>query len=249
MEPNVSPEQQEPNLPPEQEPVETLDFGGRKIPVVDPSLKDLHGDWLNLTRHSQNLNQQIAELQQQTARYEEFLNQMLSNDQNLAPQQLAEDPSAAIAALKEEITQQAIAPLQQELQALKTQTEIARQIESVAQRPDFNDLRPAMEQILNEQPHLADLPNAVEVLYTMARGQTAKAPDELLSDEAFRQKLLQDEAIRNAVLTQHAQGVQAQSPPPVIGNQAGAVTTSPPESPKTLSEATTAFLRRHGLNT
>jgi len=225
---------------------ETLDFGGRKVPIVDPSLKDLHGDWLNLTRHSQTLNQQLAEAQQQIARYEEFLNQMLANEQTeqVTPAQL-DDPSALV----QQLTQQAIAPLQQELDALKTQQEIARQLESVAQRPDFNDLKPAMEQILEAQPHLADLPNAVEVLYTMARGQTAKAPDELLSDEAFRQKLLQDENIRNAILTQHAQGVQAQSPPPVIGNQAGLPTTSPPETPKTLSEATTAFLRRHGLNT
>lgn len=236
-------QQQEPVTEPTPEtPVETLDFGGRKVPVVDPSLKDLHGDWLNLTRHSQTLNQQLAEAQQQIARYEEFLNQMLSNDQNEQVTPQLDDPSALV----QQLTQQAIAPLQQELEAIKTQQEIARQLESVAQRPDFNDLKPVMEQILSEQPHLADLPNAVEVLYTMARGQNAKAPDELLSDEAFRQKLLQDEEIRNAILTQHAKSVQEQSPPPVIGAQSGAVTTSPPESPKTLAEATTNFLRRIG---
>ena len=107
-----------------------------------------------------------------------------------------------------------------------------------------------MQALLQESPQLAELPNAIDNLYFMAKGraaQTAPQPEQLLDDPSFQQKIIQNEQIRNMVL-QNYQQIKTQSQPPVVMAQQVAQTpTSLGENrPRTLAEASKAALKFFG---
>lgn len=64
---------------PEEQPsvqeTEELDFGGRKVKVVDPSIKDIHKDYSELNRTYQSTNQRVKDLEGLLARYEQLTQQ------------------------------------------------------------------------------------------------------------------------------------------------------------------------------
>ena len=128
------------------------------------------------------------------------------------------------------------------LQSVKDFEEM-RQWESQAEalvdaKPDFDQMIPVMEQVLAEKPYLATLPNALEVIYDVAKARQTPDP---LSDPTFRQKILSDETIRNEIIKAHMEAVQKGAPPMTIGS-GGSPPAMPPNRPKTLREATRAFL-------
>lgn len=246
--------------------VEELDFGGRKVKAVDPAIKELHNDWSELNRTLQQKNQQLQEMQQRLQQYEQMVQAFQQFQQPLVQQQPPQPSPEELERMKEEflnkfyenplealneyvqrVINEQVKPVIEPIQRERQWQEQAQQL--MQKYSDFQTYVPQMQQIVEQNPGLAELPNALEVLYLMAKGMTAQpqpTPEQLLSDPQFRQKILQDESIRNEVLKQYMQSKQQtnQQTPPVMGRQPGGTApAAPEEQPKTLRDGTRAFLR------
>ncbi len=143
-----------------------------------------------------------------------------------------------------------LAPIEEERNALQAQQMADQFLQS---RPDFEDYRDAMQNILNEKPYIEDYPDALEVLYSMAKTQSAQqAPtfEAMLADPQYQQKILANEQIRNLVFQDYQQNkTQAnQQLPNLMGSPVGSQTpmSAGEQSPRTLSEATRNWLRSTG---
>ena len=149
---------------------------------------------------------------------------------------------APIETIEQEIKRrvgEAVSPIQQKLQYQEQVSQYQQQVEEIRKNnSDFDDYLPQMSEIIQKQgQHLANMPNAVEVAYNMAKAQSMGKPEDLLQDQNFRQKIMQNEGIRNEILKNYAQGVQEKQPPVVIGNQHGEVPSTPPDELKTTQDA------------
>jgi len=111
-----------------------------------------------------------------------------------------------------------------------------------ARYPDFDQLAPAISQVLDQHPEIANLENAYEIAYRMVKANMARPVGELLQDPAVRQQILNDPSIRNEIIAAYTQGIAQNKPPVVIGSQPGGTPpAAPPESPKSIREAGKAF--------
>lgn len=243
-----------------------LDFGGRKLPADVPGARELYGDWQNLQRELQRVK---AEYQ----RAQEALAALASTGPAgavPAPVPPASEPDWD--ALAEELETKLFQGGPEAVQVLReiVRREIAPAIEPIAayqqfhqdaatlaaKYADFDALQPEMDRVLEEQPHLADLPNALETVYWVAKGRVggtgsggAASPDwtQALADPQVVAQLAQSEPIRNAVLQAYLNErtrANATLPPAPAG--AGAAPVLPPHAPKTVREGTAAFLAAHG---
>ena len=123
------------------------------------------------------------------------------------------------------------------------------------QNPDFNELRPQIGAMLDADPELAEMldamppERAIPMAYTLAKGmgtqQLEKAPtvDDLLKDPDAITKFAQSDEVKNLVLQGHATKIKENKPPVVIGSQPGGepAATAPIEI-KSLQDAKRAFL-------
>ena len=115
-----------------------------------------------------------------------------------------------------------------------------------AQHADFFDLQPQMQQVIQKYgDSVVSLPNAVEVLYTMAKGMTEPppappTPEQMLQEPEYRQKILSDQSLRNEILKGYVEQVKQGQPPVTIGSQpGGAQVATPSEKPRSVREAST----------
>jgi predicted DNA-binding protein YlxM (UPF0122 family)/predicted RNA-binding protein YlqC (UPF0109 family) len=117
---------------------------------------------------------------------------------------------------------------------------------------DFQEYQPAMMEIANKLGEkVFSLPNPIETLYWIAKGQGAgqvqKPPtlEEMLANQETKEKIVGDQGIKNEVLKNYAQEVaQKKTPPVVIGSQAGTSTPATPgERPRSVREASSMFRR------
>lgn len=145
-----------------------------------------------------------------------------------------------------------LAPIEQERLALQAQ-QVADQFRQ--SHSDFDEHREVMQGILNENPSIESLPNALEVLYAMAKVQsTPQTPsfESMLADPQYQQKILENEQIKNMVFQQYQQSkVQAnQQLPNLMGSPVGTQTpmSAGEQAPRSLSEATRNWLRSTGQN-
>lgn len=143
-----------------------------------------------------------------------------------------------------------LAPIEEERQALQAQ-QMADQF--TQSHPDFEDYRDAMQGILEEKPYIQDYPDALEVLYSMAKTQSAQqAPtfESMLADPQYQQKILANEQIRNLVFQNYQQTKSQanQQLPSLMGTPVGTQTpmSAGAQAPRTLSEATRNWLRSTG---
>jgi hypothetical protein len=259
--PLLDPNIQNPFLAPQ----ETLDFAGRKVPVVDPILKDIHKDYSELNRTYQTTNQRVRELEQMNQQYQAMVQQFQQAQQFQAPQAPAPEPAVDLEAQREafmdkfyENPLQAIQDLVSSqvnpvLQPITQEKQFQTDVQAMEGRySDFRDLMPAMRDLLGEMPHLGD--QGLETLYLVAKGKTAQAaptPDQLMQDPAFIQQILSNEQIRNQAVQQYmAQRQQTnQQIPVVMGSQPGGQAPSMPENkPQSIREASKMFLKSMGLN-
>jgi len=212
--------------------------------------------------------QELEQLRGQVSQLQQFLYQQRQPQQ---PQPTAEEIEAKKQewldrfyenpqqALDEEINRrvrQHVEPIQRERQIEQSTKRFQQQVEEAKQRyPDFDDLQPQMQEIINEQgQYLAALPNAVEVVYGMAKArnpqqQTSQPQntEDILQNNEVRQRILQDPSIKQEILKQYAQEVKQKQPPPVLGDQHGEPVASPPEeikSTKDAKKATMNFFQR-----
>lgn len=256
---------------------EVLDFGGRKIPVVDPALKDLHGDWQELNRsftqtrqQQQAMEQQMGQMQAMLQYSQQLFQQQQANAQfqQQAPQeppapafdkeqffeQFYEDPEQAFSQLNQTIQSQFDQKLgqieqrfNQYVQPMVYERQYTEQLNAMNQKfNDFQEVSGPMSELLQARPDLLQNMD-LESIYFLAKGMNAKqapSPEQLLQSPEFRQQVLSDEAIRSEFLKTYMNQKQQtnQQTPPVMGSGfGGQAPTVPPDSPKTLGEASKLF--------
>lgn len=206
---------------------------------------------------SQN-QQQMEQMQAQLQQFQQFMQRFQEPQQS--PEEVQErnqkwldkfyeSPIEALSEVVLQNVQQVVAPLSQKIQYQENVNRYSQQVTEARQKyPDFDNFMPQMQEIIKEQgAYLSGLPNSVEVVYNMAKAQTIKSPDDYLKDEAFRQKLLQDETIRNEILKQYAQTVKDGQPPVVLSNQHGEPPLAEPmeiKSTQDAKKATLSFFQR-----
>lgn len=277
--------QQQPEQPPQGEQEEYLDFSGRKVKAYDEDVKGLHTDYTELNRTYQQTNQQLQQAQQKIEQYQQTLQtqqaqpqlQQPPQQQGISPERkqqlneeymerMYEDKLAAdkwwaeqpeiqelerqrMAELVNQQVQEIVGPIQQERQYLE-QVNTAR-----SKYPDFDQHTATMQQLVAQQPHLAEIPDSIEILYTMAKGlNAAPAPslEQMLQDPAQQEKIIQNEQIRNMVLQKYAgqkQQINQSTPQVMSGSNRSQVPSSLGDRrPRTLSEASEAASKHFGFN-
>lgn len=265
----------QPDLP-VQPTVEELDFAGRKVPVVDPVIRDLHRDYSELQRTFQETNQNAKQLQEQNQMFQQMI--QFFQQQQQAPQQ-AQPPAPAEPALPspedneqfmnqwydspiatvQELIQRQVQQLVESqvkpvIEPIQRERQYSQEIQQLSQRhADFQQHLPVMQQLVQQNPQLAE--QGLETVYWVARGQQAQAqptytPEQMLNDPQFRQQLLGNEGLRNEIVSTYMQQRQQtnQQVPPVMGNQPGGSPPAMPEQrPKSIREASKMFSKYLGL--
>lgn len=225
----------------------------------------------------QQTTQQINELQQTIIGLQ---NKMAENTtatnavtQELSPEELAAkieadneafwekynaNPKEALADLikdsMKEMVEPILAPIKADQEFQKKTEEFGlKMVEFAKDTPDFWDFQDAMVNISRRFPALEQLPDAVKVIYGLAKGmqpagesqqpaQPAPAPttEELLKQPDFVAKILQDPNIKTQILQQHMADIKANPAPPVISGNGGLPPSTQPvdmKNPKTAKEA------------
>lgn len=262
-----------------------LDFSGRQVKVIDPVINDLHKDYTNLNKTYQQTSQELQQYKQTVADYQsrmqeqtaahpaqptqtqgmtperraeinETYMEMQYSDKIGADEWLASQPEIVAAnnqRLQSEIdarVNEIVGPIQQERQLQEEVTKMHSQF------ADFESVTPQIQALLASNPALADMPNALENMYYMAKGQAAhSAPpvptfESMMQDPTNQANIVQNEQIQKMVMENYQKSKlqQTQQIPTVMGNNAGARTpmSAGERTPQTMQEATAAFLRYQG---
>lgn len=269
--------------------LEELDFGGRKVPVVDPIITELHKDYSHLTKTYQQTNQELVNARQLAEQWQQLAQQnQQSSAQPSTPQQnsstnISEErlnslneeymekmyenkfeadkwwnEQPEIVALTQErqraeieaLVSERLAPIEQERIQLEAQ-KIEMQFRQ--DHPDFEDYRDSMQEILDSNPSIGNLPDALEWLYMKAKTQsTPAAPtiEDMLMNPQYQQQILQDENILNMAFQKYQEKKMNtnQNLPNLMGSPVGTQTpmSAGESAPRTLAEATRNWLRSTG---
>lgn len=109
--------------------------------------------------------------------------------------------------------------------------------------PDFDQWKGQMGQVLDANPHLADLarvPNGLEIAYSMAKGQNYQDPSTILQNQDFvKQNILGNQDIKNQIIQEYLQGLQqgSQAPTVINGQTNGSTPVVPEGKPQNMKEA------------
>lgn len=157
-----------------------------------------------------------------------------------------ENPTATLQEMLRQMVEPQIAPIQQQYQQQQEQAAWNQEIYDFAtSHQDFEQWKPAMQEVLNN-PHIANLPNKLEVAYAMAKGQNYQDPNAMLQDQNFvKQNILGNQDIKNQIIQEYLQGLnKGQQAPTVIGGQVGgAMPMTPENQPTTVKEASNIALK------
>lgn len=263
--------------PPSQQPQEeVLTFGDREIKAYGDDVRELHRDYTQLNQTVQSQSQELEQARQLLAQYQTVMQHQQPLQQPEVQQQPTID-TVRMQQLHEEYQERMYEnkfeadkwwneqPEVQEMERQRIETLVQQRVNEVVgpiqqervinqqvseaktRYEDFDDFTDTMQTLLQENPQLAELPNAIDNLYFMAKGraaQTAPQPEQLLNDPSFQQQIIQNEQIRNMVL-QNYQQIKTQSQPPVVmAQQVSQTPTSLGEKrPRTLAEATKAAMK------
>lgn len=250
-----------------------VDFAGRKVPVVDPVIRDIHRDYTELNRTFQSTNQQFKQTQEQNQQLMQMVN-MFQQMQQQQPQQqqpaaqqttpedleafkeefmntFYDDPRKAIQGLVDQLVQPALQPVQE----LQKERQFSQQVQSVqAKYADFQDMVPQMQEILSENPRLEEL--GLETVYLAAKGKAAHSqpqlsPEQMLNDPNFRQQIMSNPEISQQIVSQYLsnkQNIQTQTPPVMGSSTGGQMLAAPEQKPETLRAGSKAFLQWLGMS-
>lgn len=258
---------------------EVLQFGNREIKVYGDDVRELHQDYTQLNQTVQNQSQELEQARQLLAQYQTVMQHQQPIQQPEVPQQPVID-TVRMQELHEEYQERMYEnkfeadkwwneqPEVQEMERQRIETLVQQRVNEVVgpiqqervinqqvseaktRYADFDDYTDAMQTLLQESPQLAELPNAIDNLYFMAKGrsaQTAPQPAQLLNDPSFQQQIIQNEQIRNMVLQNYQQLKMESQPPVVMAQQVAQTPTSLGEKlPRTLAEASRAALKYFG---
>lgn len=243
-----------------QEP-EYLDFGGRKVAAND-DLRGLHQDYVNQQRYITSLTEQMNayKMVAETAKSQP---QPQAAEQNLPSANIGdwdedtwnkfyENPQEILGGTVQQIVNQILAekvdPILEERQ---WEAEVNRMTESY---PDFGQFADQIQNVLNENPELADRPNGLEDAYYRAKATSLSgqpSPEQLLQNQAFVQNILNTPEIQQQFLNQYLAGKQQinQQTPSLMGRGASPsfAPVSPESSPTTLREASRLVMKNLGV--
>lgn len=218
-----NPAQQPPTL-------EELDFSGRKVPVTDPTVKDLHRDWQELNRFAQQANQRAIETERQYQQQQQQLQymQMLMQQQMAQQQQMQTQPQLSAEEIADrnqrfldslwenpidtinqhtqtqvqEALERQYQEFMQMVQPIVSERNFKNNLSSLEER--YGDITPyidEMRQVLAEQPYLEQMPNALEQTYLLARGRMAQTPPPTV-DQLLANPQTRDQLLRNEQVRQ-----------------------------------------------
>lgn len=263
----------EPDVKPDVEPeeVEEIDFGGRKVKVVDPTIKDLHSDFTELTgtltREQQQRKQLEEELQGLRSELESLKQPNLSNEDRLRDisekyaEMAYDDPVQAMIWLHQQPEyQQALKPIQeqsvqsviaetQKRQAQINETILSHMNELSLQYPDFQNTVHEMDAVIAQYPHLGEQINSnptkelLESIYYIAKGRqpVSRSPEELLRDESFVQTIKQNEDIKKEIIKEYLDQVNSNQQVPPVVPSSSHTPATPDQTIDTVRDGTNAF--------
>lgn len=170
-----------------------------------------------------------------------------------------EDPQKALGSLIESTLQKTIKPV---IDPIVQEREMNQQLKSLHDKygaEEFSRMVEPMQQVLAEMPHLAE--HGVDTVYQVALGRVAQqqqqqppaadptpapTPEQLMNDPDFLQNYVYSNPIvQKQVVTQYLQQKQntnGQVPPSIGGQPGGQPPAIPEQRPKTLREASQAFM-------
>lgn len=159
----------------------------------------------------------------------------------------------------QKMVQEAIQPLNPVVEKMEYDRKVRDFAQQIAEftadgrNADYYDLAPQMQQIINKYGDaITSLPNAVEVIYTMAKGtipppappEPPPTVEQMLTDPNIRQKIVSDPNIVAEITKGYVQEVKSGAPPVVLGTQQGGVPlAAPSEKPRSVREASSIFSR------
>lgn len=259
---------------------EVLKFGEREVKVYGDDVRELYQDYTQLNQNLQMQSQELEQARQLLGQYQTLMQQQQPMQQQQVPQQQTIDPTRMqqlheeyqermyenkfeadkwwneqpevremerqrIETLVQQRVNEVVGPIQQE-------REINQQVtDAKARYQDFDNYTDAMQALLQENPQLAEFPNAIDNLYFMAKGRAAQPspqPEQLLNDASFQQQIIQNEQIRNMVLQTYQQTKLQTQPPVVMAQQVSQTPTSLGEhSPRTITEGSKAARKHFGM--
>jgi len=235
-------------------PEESLILGKFRTP------KDLENAYLEGERRITQYGQQFADLQKQ---WQQFLaaqqQQQYQQQPQFSPEEIQkkneewlnrfyEKPVDTLSELVRSTVQQSveqqIAPVAQKIQFRESYENFNQQMATARTRyADFDALLPEMNKIVQEHGHYyANVPNAVEAIYGLAKARTGEQAVSRPIEE-----LVKDPQVRNAVLKSYVQEIKQGKPPSVIGSQPGEAPASPPvdfSQPGSAKKATLSYLSK-----
>lgn len=150
------------------------------------------------------------------------------------------------------IIEQYIKPLQEFVQPMQQEQKWQNEIRQISEKySDFEQYTDHMQELLQEAPHMAEMPNALETMYFVAKGRAAQnvpSPEQMLSDPNFQQQIMQNEQIRNQIVNQYVGGKQQQyqNTPNMMGSQMGQAPSIPEEMPTSISQGSKMFRKYLG---
>lgn len=224
------------------------------------SPEDLANSYSNLERMNTQTRQELAQAQeiaQQAQAAVEQMKQQLQSVVNPQQPQLSqeqlneqfmnkfyENPTATIQEMLKSIIEPQIQPIQQQIQVQQQQQVWNQAVSNFAQKtPDFDQWKGQMGQVLDANPHLADLarvPNGLEIAYSMAKGQNYQDPSTILQNQDFvKQNILGNQDIKNQIIQEYLQGLQqgSQAPTVINGQTNGSTPVVPEGKPQNMKEA------------
>lgn len=285
----VSGEGQQPSQPQ----VEYLDFGGRKVPAVDESIRGLYQDWQHAQRMLQQLNWERQQYALQLQAYQAQLEalQAAQAGQAAQPQEAAQassgprgmtqeeleafqerfyqDPAGALKEFLErdpygvvsqrvqqiaeqqlaQYIQQQVQPLLEPVQQMQERAAWNEAVQSYRQMyPDFDQYAEALARMIDPaqggNPNLVQTPADLRTLYL-----ELKAANVNPADPTFQERIVSDptwEPVRQRIVDSYLRTKQDQqaSIPRTLGQPGGAQAVAPPNTPKSISEASRLFLQQ-----
>ncbi|MFL0197388.1 hypothetical protein ACJDU8_17735 [Clostridium sp. WILCCON 0269] len=226
------------------------------------SSEELANSYSNLERMNTQTRQELAQAQLAAQQAQAMVEQMKQQMQNIVtpgqqqPQltqeqqteqfmnKFYENPTGTIQELLKSIVEPQIQPIQQQMQAQQQQQAWNQAVGDFAQKtPDFDQWKGQIGQVLDANPHLADLarvPNGLEIAYAMAKGQNYQDPSSILQNQEFvKQNILGNQDIRNQIIQEYLQGLQqgGQAPTVILGQANGSTPVVPEGKPKDMTEA------------
>jgi hypothetical protein len=235
-------------------------------------LKDIHQDYTKLQGTYTKTSQELAEYRGQVQALQQMVQQFQQQPQ-AQPQQpqvpvdpekvkedfmnrFYDDPLGAIQELVSKSVEPAINPIKQMVEPITKERQLQEQIQQVSGKfSDFNDMVPAIQQLINEMPQLAE--QGLETLYYVAKGRSAQTaqpaptPEQLIQDPNFvQQYVLNNPNIQQQMISNYVnqrQQTNQQTPVVMAGHPGGQPPAMPEQKPKTIGEGSKAFRKFLGL--